>query len=75
MIEAEISPWDIAAMIVLVEEAGGLAAERIARARAERWSLENREGGRTERFASELASYRARPRFYRARRAPAPAHQ
>ena len=53
----------------LLEEAGGRAAERIAAARAERWRLENAEHGRAERFASELESYRAVPRFYRVRRA------
>lgn len=51
----------------LLDEAGGQAAQEIFAARAYRWQRAISELAKTERFASELAAYRAAPRYYRNR--------
>ena len=51
-----------------LRRAGGQTAVVIANARAERWTLENRERGRALAFEAQRLAYRAAPAFYTARK-------
>lgn len=67
--QARIDPAAVSAqeaeVIAMVLEAGGKAAQTIARARAYRWEVENAEAGRAARFESERRLYEAAPEVYR----------
>lgn len=52
----------------LLRRAGGQTAVIIAQARADRWTLENRERGRALAFEAQRQAYRAAPAFYTARK-------
>lgn len=51
----------------LMHTAGGAAAVEIAEARAYRWTKENTERGKAERFAAQLEAYNNAPNLYRMR--------
>ncbi len=63
--EAKVAEQD-AKIIGLIEQAGGNAAEEIARARADRWARNMGERGRSIRYQGQLASYEAAPLYYKA---------
>ncbi len=54
-----------AKILLLIEKAGGSAAEEIARARADRWARHMSERGRLARYRGQLASYEASPLYYK----------
>jgi regulator of protease activity HflC (stomatin/prohibitin superfamily) len=49
----------------LLHEAGGAVSQLLAEAESYRFSRENRERGKTERFVQQLRAYAASPRNYR----------
>lgn len=51
-----------------IEQSGGEAAAKIARARATRWEREYQEAGKAERFTQEVHAYDLAPRLYKERR-------
>ncbi len=51
----------------LVRDAGGIASERIAAARAQRWSIENAERGQAILFEQDRLAYQAAPSYYKVR--------
>ncbi|MBS0192081.1 MAG: SPFH domain-containing protein [Phycisphaerales bacterium] len=50
----------------LLDQAGGTAAGYIAKAKAERWQRHMGERARAERYAGQLASFRAAPEIFKA---------
>ena len=54
-----------AAIELLMDDAGGQAAQELASARAFRWEYAITELSRTERFTSELLAYRKAPNYYK----------
>lgn len=51
----------------LMERAGGIAADRLHTARADRWSQTSDESGKAKRFEALLAAYHAAPDYFEKR--------
>ncbi|MBI3828386.1 MAG: hypothetical protein HY291_02650 [Planctomycetes bacterium] len=63
----EIAAGELAAERA-IREGSGEASQELAKAEADRWTRENAERGKAERFLKELLSYRQAPQYFVARR-------